>query len=60
MVVPEMYARNAGITGNMHGARNDPRPAKAAIAIVISCMIPLDVILLRLYSKSVPNCFTGL
>ena len=36
MVVPEIYARNAGITGSMHGARKDPSPARAATAIVIS------------------------
>ena len=39
MVVPEIYAKNAGITGNMHGARNDPKPDNAAIAIVTSDMI---------------------
>src|SRR5947209_17027384 len=38
IVVPDMYAINAGITGSMHGARKDPRPAKAAIAMVSSCM----------------------
>ena len=36
MVVPDMYARNAGITGNIQGAKNDPKPAMAAIAIDIS------------------------
>ena len=33
MVVPDMYARNAGITGNIQGAKNEPKPAIAAIAI---------------------------
>ena len=37
-VVPEMYARNAGIIGNMHGARNEPSPAMAAIPMVSSTM----------------------
>ena len=36
MVVPEIYARNAGIIGKIHGATKDPRPANAAIAIVTS------------------------
>ena len=36
MVVPEIYAKNAGIIGSIHGARKDPNPAKAATAIVIS------------------------
>lgn len=35
-VVPEIYAKNAGIIGNMHGAANDPSPASAAIPNVIS------------------------
>jgi len=37
-VVPEIYARNAGIIGRMHGATNDPSPASAATARVISAM----------------------
>ena len=37
-VVPDMYARKAGIIGSMHGATNDPRPAIAATNIVISAM----------------------
>ncbi len=37
-VVPEMYARNAGIMGKMHGATNDPSPASTATARVISTM----------------------
>jgi hypothetical protein len=36
MVVPEMYAMNAGIIGSIHGATNDPRPANAAIAMLTS------------------------
>lgn len=36
IVVPEMYAKNAGITGKMHGAKNEPSPATAAIPIVMS------------------------
>ena len=37
-VVPDMYARKAGIIGSMHGATNDPRPAIMATSIVISVM----------------------
>lgn len=35
-VVPDMYAKNAGIIGNIQGATNDPKPAKAAMARVTS------------------------
>ena len=38
IVVPDMYARKAGIIGSMHGATNDPRPAITATNIVISAM----------------------
>ncbi len=37
-VVPEMYARKAGIIGRMHGAINEPRPASNATNIVGSAM----------------------
>jgi len=37
-VVPDMYARNAGIIGRMHGATNDPSPASSATSIVGSAM----------------------
>ena len=37
-VVPDMYARKAGIIGNMQGATNDPRPAIRATNIVTSVM----------------------
>ena len=37
-VVPDMYARKAGIIGSMHGATNDPRPAIRATSIVTSVM----------------------
>ncbi len=37
-VVPEMYARKAGIIGRMQGAINDPRPASNATNIVGSAM----------------------
>ena len=37
-VVPEMYARNAGIIGKIHGATNDPIPANVATNIDISAM----------------------
>jgi len=37
-VEPEMYARNAGLIGKIQGATNEPRPASAAIARVISAM----------------------
>ena len=36
IVIPEMYAKNAGIMGSIHGAKNDPIPAKTATKIVIS------------------------
>ena len=36
MVVPEIYAKNAGTIGKMHGAKNDPKPAMKAIKIVTS------------------------
>lgn len=38
-VVPDMYAKNAGIMGKMHGAQNEPNPAKAATASVTSATI---------------------
>jgi len=37
-VVPEIYARNAGIIGKIHGATKDPNPASAATASVISAI----------------------
>lgn len=37
-VVPEIYAKNPGIIGNMHGAINDTNPAENAIIIVGSAM----------------------
>ena len=36
MVVPEIYAKKAGIIGNMQGATNEPSPANAATAKVTS------------------------
>ena len=36
IVVPEIYAKNAGITGKIHGAKNEPNPATAAIPMVMS------------------------
>ena len=38
IVVPEMYAKNAGTIGNIHGAKNDPKPAMKAIKTVTSLM----------------------
>ncbi len=38
IVVPEMYAKNAGTIGSIHGATNEPRPASAAMAMVISAI----------------------
>ena len=35
-VDPEIYAKNAGIIGKIHGATNDPNPASTATASVIS------------------------
>ena len=45
-VVPEIYAKNAGTIGNIQGAKNEPIPAKNAIAIETSAtqMIYLDFI----------------
>jgi len=37
-VDPEIYAKNAGINGKIHGATNEPNPAKIANARVISTM----------------------
>ena len=37
-VVPEIYARKAGIIGKIHGATKDPRPASNAIPIVSSAI----------------------
>ena len=39
IVVPDMYARNAGITGRMHGATNDARPATTATRMPTSAMM---------------------
>jgi hypothetical protein len=46
IVVPERYARKAGIIGSIHGATNDPSPAKTATARVTSamCKIPHFII----------------
>ena len=38
MVVPEMYAKKAGIIGNIQGATNEPSPASAAMAKFTSDM----------------------
>ena len=38
MVVPEIYAKNAGMTGNMQGAKKEPSPAIAATIIVMSAI----------------------
>ena len=38
MVVPEMYAKKAGIIGKIQGATNEPNPASAAIARFTSGM----------------------
>ena len=37
-VVPEIYAKNAGIIGKMHGAINEANPASRATIIVGSVM----------------------
>ena len=37
-VVPDMYARKAGIMGRIQGAINEPRPASNATNIVVSVM----------------------
>ena len=36
IVVPEIYAKNAGTIGRIHGAKNDPKPAIIATKIVTS------------------------
>ncbi|GFN39440.1 MAG: hypothetical protein YK1309IOTA_420002 [Marine Group I thaumarchaeote] len=36
IVVPEIYAKNAGIIGKIQGATKEPIPANAATAIVTS------------------------
>ena len=38
-VVPDMYARNAGIIGKIHGAINELRPASNATRIVGSAIL---------------------
>ena len=45
-VVPEIYAKNAGTMGIIHGAKNDPIPAKNAISIETSTtlLVYLDFI----------------
>ena len=40
-VVPEIYAKNAGTIGKIHGAKNEPIPAKNAIMIGISAILLL-------------------
>tara|TARA_B100000029_G_scaffold216453_1_gene214243 strand:- start:640 stop:1059 length:420 start_codon:yes stop_codon:yes gene_type:complete len=40
-VVPEIYAKNAGTIGNIHGAKNEPIPAKNAIMIGTSAILLL-------------------
>ena len=40
-VVPDMYARKAGIIGKIHGAINELRPASNATNIVGSATIPI-------------------
>ena len=39
IVVPEIYAKNAGIIGKIHGAKNDPKPAMKATKIVTSFIL---------------------
>jgi len=41
-VVPDMYARKAGIIGKMHGAINELRPASNATSIVGSATMQLS------------------
>ena len=38
IVVPDMYAKNAGIIGKMHGAKNELIPASSATAILTSIL----------------------
>jgi len=49
IVVPEIYAKNAGTIGKIHGAKNDPKPAKNATKIVTSfivCFLFIELIIL--------------
>lgn len=39
IVVPEIYAKNAGTIGKIHGAKNDPKPAMKATKIVTSLIL---------------------
>ena len=39
IVIPEIYAKNAGMIGSMHGAKNEPNPAIRARKILISIII---------------------
>ena len=39
IVVPEIYAKNAGTIGKIHGAKNDPSPAIKATKIVTSLIL---------------------
>ena len=38
IVIPEIYAKNAGIIGSMHGAKNELTPAIIARKILISAI----------------------
>jgi hypothetical protein len=38
IVIPEIYAKNAGMIGSMHGAKNELIPAIIARKIVISAI----------------------
>ena len=49
--VPEMYAKNAGIIGGMQGARNEPKPAKAATANVTSA----NKLVIEIHGKNISN-----
>ena len=64
-VVPDMYARNAGIIGRMQGAINEPRPASNATNIVGSAIRKIYNFSFKaffhIFSKSQYNPFlTGL
>ena len=42
-VVPEIYAKNAGTIGSIHGAKNEPIPAKNAITIETSATLLIHI-----------------
>lgn len=52
-----MYARNAGIMGKIHGATNDPSPANAATAKVISATNQICDFSFKAFFHIYPQCY---